>query len=128
MATVAISRITPTAARIQPTSCRGRLTFDHLRSPALGPGDSVALIQRVAAQTQRGAGRGRHRRRLRKSSFSGGDTGNGTGCVEVAFLPGGGVAIRDTKDRALAPHVHTAAERDAFVAGVRAGEFDRPTA
>ena len=63
----------------------------------------------------------------RKSSFSGGDNGNGTGCLEVAFLPGGGVAIRDTKDRALAPHVYTAAEWDAFVAGVRAGEFDRPT-
>ena len=63
----------------------------------------------------------------RKSSFS---TGNGNGeggCLEAAFLPGGGVAIRDTKDRALAPHVYTAAEWDAFVAGVRAGEFDRPT-
>ena len=61
----------------------------------------------------------------RKSSFS---TGNGDGgCVEVAFLPGGGVAVRDTKDRTLAPHVYTPAEWDAFVAGVRAGEFDRPT-
>jgi hypothetical protein len=63
----------------------------------------------------------------RKSSFSG-ENGNGDGCVEVAFLPGGAVAIRDTKDRALAPHVYTAAEWDAFTAGVRAGEFDRPTA
>ncbi len=59
----------------------------------------------------------------RKSTFSG---DNGGGCVEVAFLPDGGVAVRDTKDRALAPHRYTAAEWDAFVAGVRAGEFDRP--
>lgn len=58
-----------------------------------------------------------------KSSFSG---TNSNGCVEVAFLPDGGVAVRDTKDRSLAPHVYTPAEWDAFVAGVRAGEFDRP--
>ncbi len=57
------------------------------------------------------------------SSFS---TGNGNGCVEVAFLPDGGVAVRDTKDRSLPPHRYTAAEWDAFVAGVHAGEFDRP--
>lgn len=60
----------------------------------------------------------------RKSSYSN-DTGNG-GCVEVAFLPGDRVAVRDTKDRTLAPHVYTAPEWDAFLAGVRAGEFDRP--
>lgn len=30
---------------------RATLAFDHLRSLALGPGDSVALIERVAAQT-----------------------------------------------------------------------------
>jgi hypothetical protein len=58
-----------------------------------------------------------------KSSFSG---GNSNGCVEVAFLPDGGVAVRDTKDRSLPPHRYTAAEWDAFVSGVRAGEFDRP--
>lgn len=63
--------------------------------------------------------------RWRKSSFSG-ENGDSQGCVEVAFLPDGGVAIRDTKDRTLRPHVYTAAEWDAFVAGVRAGEFDRP--
>ncbi len=57
------------------------------------------------------------------SSFSGGNDGS---CVEVAHLPGGGVAVRDTKDRSLAPHHHSATAWDAFVAGVRAGEFARP--
>ncbi len=55
------------------------------------------------------------------SSFS---NNNSNGCVEVAFLPAGRVAVRDTKDRALAPHRHTAAAWDAFVTAVRAGEFD----
>lgn len=59
------------------------------------------------------------------SSFSG---SSGATCVEVAFLPEGGVALRDSKDRTLPAHVYTAAEWDAFVAGVRAGEFDRPGA
>jgi hypothetical protein len=55
------------------------------------------------------------------SSFSG---GNGNGCVEVAFLPGG-VAVRDTKDRALPPHRYPAANWSEFLVGVRAREFDR---
>lgn len=62
--------------------------------------------------------------RWRKSSFSGG-ADSGTGCVEVAFLPDGAVALRDTKDRALAPHHYPGAEWRAFLAGVRAGEFDQ---
>ena len=56
----------------------------------------------------------------RTSSFSG---GNGAGCVEVAFLADGVVALRDTKDRSVAPHVYPAAEWDAFLAGIRAGQF-----
>lgn len=58
----------------------------------------------------------------RTSSFSG-SGGNSSGCVEVAPLPGGGVAVRDTKDRSRAMHRHSAAAWRAFLAGVRAGEF-----
>jgi uncharacterized protein DUF397 len=58
----------------------------------------------------------------RKSSFSGGN-GN-SGCVEVALLPGGEVAVRDTKDRSLPPHRHPAPAWREFLAAVRAGEFD----
>jgi hypothetical protein len=57
----------------------------------------------------------------RKSSFSG---SGGNGCVEVAFLSAE-VAVRDTKNRSLAPHRFAAVEWAAFLAGVRAGEFDR---
>jgi Domain of unknown function (DUF397) len=55
------------------------------------------------------------------SSFSG---GNEATCVEVAFLPSA-VAVRDTKDRTLAPHRYPAASWAEFLAGVRAGEFTR---
>jgi hypothetical protein len=54
------------------------------------------------------------------SSFSG---GNGNGCVEVAFLPDG-VAVRDTKDRTLAPHRYPTTSWAEFLTGVRAGEFN----
>jgi hypothetical protein len=58
----------------------------------------------------------------RKSSFSGGN-GN-SGCVEVAVLPCGEVAVRDTKDRTRAPHRHTAPAWREFLSAVRAGEFE----
>ncbi len=57
--------------------------------------------------------------RFRKSSFSG-----GTGCVEVRRLPDGRIALRDSKHPGLPPHHFTPAEWNAFLAGVRAGEFD----
>jgi hypothetical protein len=56
-----------------------------------------------------------------KSSASGGG-----GCVEVAHLPLGGVAVRDTKDRGKAPHVYTRHEWEAFLIGAKNGEFDLP--
>lgn len=56
-----------------------------------------------------------------KSSFSA--AGN---CVEVAHLPGGGVAVRDSKDRGKSALVYTGPEWEAFLAGAKNGEFDLP--
>jgi hypothetical protein len=56
---------------------------------------------------------------FRKSSFSGSG-----GCVEVRLLPDGRIALRDSKDPQLPPHHFTPLEWSAFLAGVRAGEFD----
>jgi hypothetical protein len=58
----------------------------------------------------------------RTSTFSG-SGGNSSGCVEVAPLPGGGIAVRDTKDRSRAAHLHSSSAWLAFLAGIRAGEF-----
>jgi hypothetical protein len=59
--------------------------------------------------------------RWRKSSFSNGDGGNN--CVEVAFLPDDTVAVRDTKDRSLPPHLYPAPAWHELTAAIRAGEF-----
>jgi hypothetical protein len=56
----------------------------------------------------------------RKSSYSG---SNGGGCVEVADLPDGGRAVRDSKNPTGAALVFTAHEWACFVRGVEAGEF-----
>ena len=57
----------------------------------------------------------------RISSFSGA-SGN---CVEVADLPDGGRAVRDSKDGSEGPILlFTSSEWQAFIAGVKAGEFD----
>jgi Domain of unknown function (DUF397) len=55
-----------------------------------------------------------------KSSFS----ANGQSCVECARTPDGGMAVRDTKNRAGAVLRFTADEWQAFIADVRDGEFD----
>ena len=57
----------------------------------------------------------------RKSSFS---NGNGGNCVEVARNLPGIVAVRDSKDRNGPALILTTAEWQAFVSGVRAGEFE----
>jgi hypothetical protein len=59
--------------------------------------------------------------RYTKSSFSG-----GAGCVEVRRLDDGRIGVRDSKDISKPPHVFTIREWQAFLAGVRAGEFDLP--
>ncbi|MEV0229456.1 DUF397 domain-containing protein [Nonomuraea sp. NPDC050786] len=56
----------------------------------------------------------------RKSSFSG-DNGN---CLEVAQLPGGRVAIRDTERPDMHPFVVSGSVWAAFTSGAKAGEFD----
>ncbi|MCW2872209.1 DUF397 domain-containing protein [Actinacidiphila oryziradicis] len=55
-----------------------------------------------------------------KSSF----TGNNGECFELAPLPGGGVAVRDSKNPA-GPHLcFTPGEWSAFKQGMAAGDFD----
>ncbi|HEY3718307.1 MAG TPA: DUF397 domain-containing protein [Jatrophihabitantaceae bacterium] len=49
-------------------------------------------------------------------------------CVEVAFPPDGTVAVRDSKDPSGPVLTFTAAEWDAFAAGMAGGEFTRPGA
>lgn len=56
----------------------------------------------------------------RKSARSGHN-----GCVEVAFASGR-IAVRDSKDRQGPVLVFTSREWEAFVGGVRDGEFDLP--
>ena len=58
----------------------------------------------------------------RKSTRSGAQGGN---CVEVAELPDGGMAVRDSKHPEGSPLLFTLAEWQAFVGGVKDGEFDR---
>jgi uncharacterized protein DUF397 len=49
---------------------------------------------------------------------------NNSACVQIAHLPGGMVALRDSKDISKAPHLFDTEEWAAFVAGVKAGDFD----
>jgi Domain of unknown function (DUF397) len=53
---------------------------------------------------------------------------NNSACVQVAHLPGGMVAVRDSKDTAKPAHVFDREEWAAFVAGIKAGDFDLPVA
>jgi hypothetical protein len=46
------------------------------------------------------------------------------GCVEVAHLADGTVAIRDSKDVRKAAHVFDREEWSAFITGVKNGDFD----
>jgi hypothetical protein len=59
--------------------------------------------------------------RFRKASDS-----ERTGCVEVAAMPGGGVLVRDTKDREGGVQAYTDHEWRVFIAGAKRGEFDLP--
>ena len=50
---------------------------------------------------------------------------NGGSCVDVAFLPGGMIGLRDSTQTGFA-FTFDGDEWDTFVAGVKAGKFDRP--
>ena len=52
-------------------------------------------------------------------SFSNGN------CVEIAGLPGGGVGVRNSRDRGGPVLRFTPGEWRAFLGGVRNGEFDK---
>jgi hypothetical protein len=57
----------------------------------------------------------------RKSSLSSG----GDNCVEVAVATDGSIGVRDSKQRGEGPVLEfTPTEWDAFVGGVKGGEFD----
>ena len=55
----------------------------------------------------------------RKSSFS-----SANGCVEAAPLPGGLIGVRDSKHPQAGHQVYNALEWQAFLSGVKNGEFD----
>jgi hypothetical protein len=59
-----------------------------------------------------------------KSRHSGPTGGN---CVEVAFLPAGEVAMRNSRHPDGPALIFSAAEWDAFLCGAADGEFIQPT-
>lgn len=59
-----------------------------------------------------------------RSTYSNATGGN---CVEVAALPDGGAAMRNSRDPQGPVLVYTRAEIAAFVAGAKEGEFDHLT-
>ena len=48
------------------------------------------------------------------------------GCVEIAHIPGEGVAVRDSKDRSKTPQFFNRHEWECFLIGAKNGEFDLP--
>ena len=49
-------------------------------------------------------------------------------CVELAGLPGGDIALRNSRDPGGPALIYTPAEIDAFIRGAKEGEFDDLTA
>jgi hypothetical protein len=45
-------------------------------------------------------------------------------CVEMAALPGGGIAVRNSRDPYGPALIYTSQEIAAFIAGARDGDFD----
>lgn len=61
---------------------------------------------------------------LSKARFVKASKSQTSNCVEVAFVEEGHVAVRDSKNPDGGTLVYTPAEWDAFLEGVRQGEFD----
>lgn len=59
-----------------------------------------------------------------KSSFTEEGGSNGGTCVEVAALPDGRIAVRNSNHREAGVVYFTRPEMDAWIKGVKAGEFD----
>ena len=51
---------------------------------------------------------------------------SGNGCVEVAHLPGGRVALRDSKDITRPAHIYSARAWDRLLSSAKLGQLDRP--
>lgn len=60
----------------------------------------------------------------RKSSFTDSGTSNGGMCVEVAALPDGRIAVRNSNHPDAGAVCFTGAEMHAWIKGVKSGEFD----
>ncbi|MEV5834251.1 DUF397 domain-containing protein [Nocardia sp. NPDC052112] len=60
--------------------------------------------------------------------FKGSRSESGAKCVEVAWLDGGKVGVRDSKNPTGPALIFTPGEWDAFTAGMQDGEFTRPAA
>jgi hypothetical protein len=60
----------------------------------------------------------------RTSSFTDSGTSNGGSCVEVAALPDGRIAVRNSNHPDAGVVLFTRAEMSAWIKGVKVGEFD----
>lgn len=60
----------------------------------------------------------------RKSSFTEEGGSNGGTCVEVAALPDGRIAVRNSNHPDAGAVFFTRAGMDAWIKGIKAGEFD----
>ena len=82
-------------------------------------GSAVAIVYLAFVRTERRASRsGYEHSQWRKSTLSATN-----GCIELAFI-GDRIALRDSKQRRGPVLKFTAVEWDAFIGGVRDGEFD----